>query len=299
MRRSRQWIPIGFVGSLLVMVCAAAWADPPPVEPPASAVSDAGTGADASPGAAKVPPPAGAGESGKAAKEPQEDEGGREEWLGQIFGWGMIPLWTCSIALVALIIERRRALRPERILDPAMVEQVAERVGRLELDGAQKVTEHSDTVVGRAWTQALHEFSLGGTTMIDTLTNSTVLAFKPLKRNLTALATLGVVSPLFGLLGTVVGMIIVFGRIAAAKAGGVDKSQLADGIGLALFTTAGGLIVAIPAILANRYFTARLTGVAEQAESAINRINYRYSHAVAEAQKQEDGKTPDRASTTE
>ena len=209
------------------------------------------------------------------------DEDKKTNWLFQIFGPGMWPLWICSIALVALILERRRTLRPDRIVDAAMIERVADLVAERKMEDAQRAAAESPTVLGKAWAQGLREFSLGGTALAETLTNATVLAFKPLKKNLLALATLGVISPLFGLLGTVLGMIITFHQIAAT--GGADKAKLAGGIGLALFTTAGGLIVAIPAILGNRYFVSRLTGFAEQTEEAISRINYRYAHATAKA----------------
>ena len=115
--------------------------------------------------------------------------------------------------------------------------------------------------------------------MAEALTNSSLLAFKPLKRNLQAISTSAAISPLLGLLGTVIGMIIAFAQIAAT--GGADKSKLADGIALALFTTAGGLIVAIPAIVSGRYFSGKLTGYAEQVEAAIDQVNYRYNHARA------------------
>lgn len=239
--------------------------------------------ADSGPVATKAP----AGDvSPNPAGEPAPDGAVKSNWLMQVFGPGMWPLWICSIALVALVLERRKALRPDGVLDGAMIERVVELVGAKKLDAAQAVAAASPTVLGRAWAQGLHEFSLGGAPLGDTLTNSTVLAFKPLKRNLLALATLGVISPLFGLLGTVLGMIITFHQIAAT--GGADKTQLAGGIGLALFTTAGGLIVAIPAILSNRYFTSRLLGFAERAEEAISRINFRHAHASATVEISDD-----------
>lgn len=232
------------------------------------------------------PPPADVAAGSDAAGDEvtqDEQQQRRQEFIETIFSPGMWPIWICSIALVALLLERRRALRPSRITDPRMVDRVAELIGERKLAEAQQAAAESDTVLGRAWAQGLHEFELGGTSLAETLTASTAVAFAPLKRNLGGLATLGVISPLFGLLGTIVGMIIIFTQIAAT--GGADKAQLAGGIGLALFTTAGGLIVAIPAILGNRYFTGRLGAHVERAEEAINRINYRYSHAVAESKR--------------
>jgi len=277
MRRTALWIVMLTVAGLLVAASSAARAQQGPAEAPEQPARSAAAAKElVAPSEGDVTRP------DKASEELQEQSLSQEQWLGQIFGWGMIPLWTCSIILLALILERRRALKPSKIVDQGMVEQVAELVGEMKVAEARAVAEQSPTVLGRAWGQAFHEFSLGGTTVAEALTNSTAVAFKPLKRNLQALATIGVISPLFGLLGTVLGMIITFGQIAAT--GGADKSELAGGIGLALFTTAGGLIVAIPAILSNRYFTARLTNMAERAEEAISRINYRYLHAVARAQ---------------
>jgi biopolymer transport protein ExbB len=272
---------------LLVALVAAAWLPAvlsvaqdngatPAEAPKVEATRDAATPTNSSPPGPKTPADDG---SPKSAGELAPDEEKKSNWLMQVFGPGMWPLWICSIVLVALVLERRKALRPDGVLDGAMIERVVELVGEKKLDEAQEVAAASPTVLGRAWAQGLHEFSIGGAPLGDTLTNSTVLAFKPLKRNLLALATLGVISPLFGLLGTVLGMIITFSQIAAT--GGADKAELAGGIGLALFTTAGGLIVAIPAILSNRYFTSRLTGFAERAEEAISRINYRHAHASA------------------
>ena len=223
--------------------------------------------------------PASAQDSAGTGTQPTPDEQGKTNWLMQVFGPGMWPLWICSIILLGLILERRRALQPKNIIDDAMIEQVADQISECEVEKARRTADQSETVLGKAWSHGLHEFMLGGTELDETLTNATVLAFKPLKKNLLPMATIGVISPLFGLLGTVLGMIITFHQIAAT--GGADKTKLAGGIGLALFTTAGGLIVGIPAILSNRFFQARLRTLSEQAEAAISRINFRYAHACA------------------
>ncbi len=210
----------------------------------------------------------------------QETEQKEDQFMMTIFGPGMWPLWLSSLILLTLVLERYNALKHDNIIDDEMVEKTIGLVSDNKISDAWELTKGSETVVGKAWAQGFHEFLLGGVSMYEGLTNSTILAFKPLKRNLQAISTVAVVSPLLGLLGTVVGMIITFNQISAT--GGADKAQLAGGIGLALFTTAGGLIIAIPAIICGRYFSSRLTGLAEQAEAAINRINYRHTHALAQ-----------------
>ncbi|NRA38653.1 MAG: MotA/TolQ/ExbB proton channel family protein [Planctomycetes bacterium] len=203
------------------------------------------------------------------------DEENKGEFSDAIFGAGMWPIWLCSLVLIALIFERIKGLKREKIIDRSMIDAFTDHVARHEMDDAQALAQDSDTVVGKAWSQAVDEFNIGGVSVQDALTNKTVLAFKPLKRNLQAIATLGVISPLLGLLGTVSGMILVFQQISAT--GGADKSELAMGIGLALFTTAGGLIVSIPAIISGRFFNSRLIGYGEEIEDDIHRVSYRYN----------------------
>jgi biopolymer transport protein ExbB len=88
-----------------------------------------------------------------------------------------------------------------------------------------------------------------------------------LEKNLTILATVGYISPLLGLLGTVTGMIHVFQTISGAK-GTVPVGELAGGVWEALLTTAGGLVVAIPAYVAYNYLASRMAGEVNDMERA-------------------------------
>ncbi len=218
--------------------------------------------------------------AGLAAGEAPAADAGKVDIVRQgLFHWPMIPLWITSIVLLSLLIERLRALKDGRIIDQGMIDTVTERMGEGDVAGAREAATASDTVLGRAWAQALHEFELGGVGLSDALMDATLLAFKPLKRNLTALVTIGVISPLFGLFATVVGIIISFGQMGVE--GGADKAELAKAIGIALFGTAGGIILAIPAIILGRWFHARVVGYAERAEGAIHRLNYAYARSKA------------------
>ena len=222
----------------------------------------------------------------------------KAEFSDAIFGVGMWPIWLCSFVLIALIFERIKGLKREKVIDRTMIDSFTQHISKHDIDSALSVAQKSDTVVGRAWSQAIEEFKLGGVSIQDALTNKSLLAFKPLKRNLQAIATLGVISPLFGLLGTVSGMILTFQQISAT--GGADKSALAMGIGLALFTTAGGLIVAIPAIVSGRFFNSRLISYAEEIEDDIHRVNYRYnSHNVSNTEKAESSDNTKKTKTEE
>jgi len=213
-----------------------------------------------------------AAEAGDAAARAAQ----HHSWIIALVRWEMWPLWILSIVLLGMIIERRRALRRDRVLDDAMMREVAELCGQGKVAEAETRARTSDTVVGRAWAQGLHEYQLGGAELKDALTACSLLAFKPLKRNLQGMAAIGLVGPLFGLLGTVMGMIITFGNLSAT--GGAEKAALAGGIAMALYATAGGLVVAIPAILCGRAFQGRLLALSEEAEMGINRVAYRLAH---------------------
>ena len=96
-----------------------------------------------------------------------EQEQDNQDWSGQIFGPLMWPLWLGSLILIALISERWKALRPNNISDPKMVASVIDLVSQLKIQEAKEEADQSDTVVGRAWGQALHEFTLGGVKLAD------------------------------------------------------------------------------------------------------------------------------------
>ena len=211
--------------------------------------------------------------------------------LSELYAWPMLPLWACSIVLIALVFERFGKLKATNILDHTLADEVAGLMAKLDVDGAYERAKKSDTVVGRAWAQGLHEFQLGGVPLGEALTNASVLAFKPLKRNLQAINTIAVIAPLIGLLGTVVGMVMVFDEISVAVS--PDKQAMAEGIMVSLFTTVFGMIVAIPGIVAGRYFKARIVTFADGVEADIDRVRYRYAHASATKKAEDDRIPPD------
>ena len=213
-------------------------------------------------------------------------------FFSQLFGITMWPLWLCSIVLLALFNERRRSLRSERILDSTMVGAVCDLLSNGQLSEAGKRAGESTTLQGQAWAQGLHEHGLGGVSMNEALTTASLLAMKPLRRTDGAITTIATIAPLLGLFGTIIGMIITFEHIHAT--GGADKAELAGGISTALFTTAAGLIIAIPAIIGGRHFRARLHGYAETIEADINRAHYCLAHH--RAHQQTDAQPPEETS---
>jgi biopolymer transport protein ExbB len=205
-----------------------------------------------------------------------------QETLHQIIGPFMWPLWICSFVLLALVINRTRALNRSRIIDASLNQRVKELISKLDFAGAEAETQKSSTLIGRAWADGLREFQAGGLSITEALGNASGIALRPLKRNLNHIATIGVIAPMIGLIGTVVGMIITFATLA--ETGGVDKKELASGLAFALYKTAGGLIVAIPAIVAGRIFQGKIAAYAAETESAIQAVHYANVHARAQAE---------------
>jgi biopolymer transport protein ExbB len=103
------------------------------------------------------------------------------------------------------------------------------------------------------------------------------------ERRLSVLASIAAIAPLFGLFGTVLGMIEVFQRLAALG-GRADVALLSDGIWVALITTAFGLFVAIPSLLAHHYFSRLVSGRSDYMELLIARLNLLTGKTGAENQ---------------
>ena len=173
-------------------------------------------------------------------------------------GWPAWPLVFCSVVGVALIIERFMALRPSRVLPPQVLEKAMEAT-RAGLPGPQTLEQLQQSgALGPILSSGLQTLREHPEASHDQVMASMEMAGRiqvhRLERYLTALGTIASAAPLIGLLGTVVGMIEIFG---AHQAGASQQpAQLARGISIALYNTAFGLIIAIPALMFWRYFRA-------------------------------------------
>lgn len=206
--------------------------------------------------------------------------------LSEFFKWPMWPLWACSIALVALVFERVKTLRQKRILDAEMVEDVLACLSERDVEAAGEAAAQSSTLVGRAWAQGLHDLRAGGVALSESLTNATLAQIKPLRHNQQWIGAISTVSPMLGLFGTVIGMVMLFDELAYAS--GADKAQLAAALSVALLTTVMGLLIAIPGIIVGRYFNGRIARYMEIIEDDINRAHQ--ALAAAQAPRAQTGK---------
>ncbi len=195
----------------------------------------------------------------------------------QAAGWPIIPLVLCSIVALALIIERFLSLREARVAPNRLVDEVisVSRSGIPAPDTINKLAENS--TLGLLLAQGLRAAAADQRITEANLRGAFEAAGRDavhhMERNLNALGTIASAAPLLGLLGTVIGMIEIFGASGASNGtAGANPAELAHGISVALYNTAFGLIVAIPALMFYRHFRTRVEGFTLVMEQAAERM---------------------------
>ena len=176
--------------------------------------------------------------------------------LVQAGGWMMVPIILCSVAAAAISVERIWSLQPGRIAPRTLLAQVWGYVKKNELDRERLREIRNGCPLGQIFAAGLGNARHGRGIMKEAMEEEASVVMHELERYLTTLGTIASVSPLLGLLGTVVGMIKAFTVLMAQGSG--NANNLAGGISTALITTAGGLTVAIPALMFYRYFLRRV-----------------------------------------
>lgn len=170
-------------------------------------------------------------------------------------GWPVWLLIATSVIGLAIVIERFMTLRKGRVLPPRLPSQVLELVRQRNDDTEAIVRLAGSSPLGRVLAEVLvHQHEPASVRQEAAEDVGKDVAYQ-LNRYLPALATIAVVAPLMGLFGTVVGMIEIFASYTPA---GGDPAQLARGISVALYNTAFGIIIAIPALIFHRYFRSRV-----------------------------------------
>jgi biopolymer transport protein ExbB len=177
----------------------------------------------------------------------------------QAAGWPIWPLLACSIVALALIIERLMSLRTHLVAPQGLLEQ-ALKASHNHLPPQDVITQlHDNSTLGRilasGWQALQADPLISADDLRANIESAGRQAAHELDKHLVALATIASAAPLLGLLGTVIGMIDIFGSQAPGTSNPV---QLAHGISMALYNTAFGLVVAIPALMFWRYLRARV-----------------------------------------
>ncbi len=176
--------------------------------------------------------------------------------LVQSGGWLMIPILICSIIAAAICVERFWTLRTDQIVPRNLLARVWNQIRTHEMD-ARKLRElKTGSPLGEILAAGIANHRRGRDQMKEAIEEAAGHVIHDLERYLNTLGTIAAVTPLLGLLGTVIGMIKVFSAIRLEGTG--NAQVLAGGISEALITTAAGLTVAIPALFFYRFFQRRV-----------------------------------------
>ncbi|MCE4553564.1 MotA/TolQ/ExbB proton channel family protein [Roseateles cellulosilyticus] len=191
----------------------------------------------------------------------------------QAAGWPIWPLLLCSVVALALIIERISSLRAKRVLPPRLLEDVLN-VSAQQLptpDMVDRLAENS--LLGEVLASGLRavaaEPQMPEGKLRQVFEFAGRRAVHQLERYMNTLGTIATAAPLLGLMGTVVGMIEIFG---SQTPGGNNPAQLAHGISIALYNTAFGLMIAIPSLMFYRYFRGKIEEYVLELEAAADRL---------------------------
>jgi biopolymer transport protein ExbB len=175
-------------------------------------------------------------------------------------GWLMLPLILCSIAMIAISIERFWTLNPKKVAPKHQLAEVWSWIKNNEVNAERLRELKQSSELGVILAAGLSNSRNGRETMKDSIQEAANQVIHSLERYIGALGTIAAVAPLLGLLGTVLGMIKVF--VAIELQGTGNAGALAGGISEALITTAAGLLVAIPAMIAHRFYIRRIDSLA-------------------------------------
>ena len=179
-------------------------------------------------------------------------------------GW---PIWTiiiASVAAVTIVFERFYSLRTSLVIPPNLLAQTLQEYRRAAVNQSVIAELRAHSPLGRLFAAGLRQLGSRREVMKEAIEDEGRVVAHSLERYLTLLGSIAAMAPLLGLLGTVIGMIEIFGSQSPS---GTDPRALAHGISVALYNTALGLVVAIPSMFFYRHFRARIDGLLVEMEA--------------------------------
>jgi len=196
-----------------------------------------------------------------------------ERMLNIIYEGGvlMFPIMAVSIVALAITIERFWTLRRATIDTREFMDAMRTVLRQNRVQEAIAICDETDAPVARIMKAGILKHNRSKEDIREAIEDAGHLEIPRLERYMSALATCANIAPLLGLLGTVQGMIKAFEQIQH-KQGQVNPSDLAEGIGNALITTAAGLTVAIPALVVYNYFVTRVENMILEMEISSSEL---------------------------
>jgi biopolymer transport protein ExbB len=184
-------------------------------------------------------------------------------------GWPIWPLLLASVIALAIIGERAWSLRSSVVAPADLLNQVAQEFRQQGVTPQLLQRLAGGSPLGQILTAGLKNAKSQPQVIKEALDDAGRAVAHELERFLTTLGTIASISPLLGLLGTVIGMIEIFGSQAPS---GSNPIVLAHGISVALYNTAMGLVVAIPSMIFYRHFRSRVDSLIVEMESQAVRL---------------------------
>ena len=189
--------------------------------------------------------------------------------LIQAAGWPIWPLLAASIVALALIFERLYSLRQSVVAPPGLVDQVLAEFRQTGATPELLAKTARRAPLGRLLAAGLANVKSPRPVMKEAIEEVGRVVIHELERFLTSLGTIAAMAPLMGLFGTVVGMIEIFGSQGPT---GSNPIQLAHGISIALYNTAFGIAIAVPAMIFYRHFRAKVDALVVEMEQQATKL---------------------------
>ena len=178
-------------------------------------------------------------------------------------GWPIWPLIATSVFGVAIILERFWSLRESYVIPQNLMEDVKKLVGSGSIKRDAVEALRANSPLGEIMAVAIENQNSSLEIIKDSIEEAGSQVSYKLERYLGALSTISTVAPLLGLFGTIIGMVELFSSFTSS---GHDVAVFARGISIALYNTAGGIVVAVPAMIAFRYFRSKVDHLVNEME---------------------------------
>lgn len=181
----------------------------------------------------------------------------------QAAGWPIWPLILTSIIGVAIILERFWSLRKSQIIPDGLIVEIKTMIKQNNLDNNKVNILKNSSPLGDLLAVAIAKRKDSVEVIKSALDERAGIIVHNLERYLGVLVTIATVAPLLGLFGTIIGMVELFSSFTSS---GHDVAVFARGISIALYNTAGGIVVAVPAMIAYRFFRSKIDNYLNEME---------------------------------
>ena len=181
----------------------------------------------------------------------------------QAAGWPIWPLILTSIIGVAIILERFWSLRKSQIIPDGLIVEIKTMIKQNNLDDNKVNILKNSSPLGDLLAVAIAKMKDSVEVIKSALDERAGIIVHNLERYLGVLVTIATVAPLLGLFGTIIGMVELFSSFTSS---GHDVAVFARGISIALYNTAGGIVVAVPAMIAYRFFRSKIDNYLNEME---------------------------------